>query len=99
MTNKSITRADLTRALGEEVGLSRSDSALVLEEVLGEIVGCLAKGKTVKVHGFAAFTVRHKKKRMGRNPKTGEEVPIFPRKVVVFRPSQKLILRLQRKEF
>lgn len=92
MTNRTITRADLTRALVEEVGLSRSGSAEALEEVLDEIAGCLAKGKPVKMHGFGAFTVRHKKKRMGRNPKTGEEVPILPRRVIKFHPSENLKL-------
>lgn len=98
MTHRSITRADLVDALIRETGLSRSDCAEALEDVLDEITNCLAKGGPVKINSFAAFSVRHKKGRIGRNPKTGEEAPILPRKVVVFRPSQKLILRLNQSE-
>ena len=94
MPNGSITRADLIRALTKEVGLPRSDCAAILEGALDEITGCLAKGEPVKMRGFAAFSVRHKKERIGRNPKTGEEVPILPRKVVKFRPSEKLKLKV-----
>jgi integration host factor subunit alpha len=90
MTKGSISRAALIRALVEGTGLSRSDSALILEEVLNEIAGCLAKGEPVKINRFATFSVRHKKQRMGRNILTGEEVPILPRRVVKFRPSENL---------
>jgi integration host factor subunit alpha len=90
MTNGTITRADLIRALAEEIGLSRSDCAAILEEVLDEIAGCLVRGEPVKIYGFASFSVRHKKQRMGRNILTGEEVPILPRRVVKFRPSENL---------
>jgi integration host factor subunit alpha len=94
MPNGSITRADFTAALKREVGLSRSDCTIALEGVLDEIAGCLAMGETFKMHGFATFTVRHKKARMGRNPRTGEEAPILPRKVVTFHPSENLKLRI-----
>jgi integration host factor subunit alpha len=94
MANGTITRADLTRSPVEEVGLSRSDSAEALEEVLDEIAGCLVRGKAVKIHGFGAFSARHKKKRKERNPKTGEEVPILPRRVIKFHPSESLKLRI-----
>lgn len=94
MPNGSITRADLVDALKKEVGLSRSDTVLILEEVLGEIAGSLAKDEPIKITSFGSFLVRHKKKRMGRNPRTGEEAIIFPRKVVVFRPSENLKLKV-----
>jgi integration host factor subunit alpha len=94
MLNRTFTRADLVRALAREVGLPRSDCAEILEEVLGEISGCLARGEPVKVNNFATFSVRHKKARMGRNPKTGEEAPILARKVVKFSPSDRLKLKV-----
>lgn len=87
---KTITRADLTEAVYQEVGLSRNESAQLVESVLGEISGCLTKGESVKLSSFGSFSVRHKRARMGRNPKTGEEVPIKPRRVLVFRPSHVL---------
>jgi len=94
MLNRTITRADIIRALTKEVGLSQSDCAEVLEDVLGEIAGCLAKDEPVRITNFATLSVRHKKARMGRNPKTGEEAPILPRKVVKFHPSGNLKLKV-----
>ena len=94
MPNGSITRTDLIRALKKEVGLSRSDCTAVLEEVLDAIAGYLVKGDPVKIHGFASFTVRHKRARIGRNPKTCEEVPIQPRRVIKFTPSENLKLKI-----
>lgn len=94
MSHGSITRADLIRALKREVGLSPSNCAEVLEDVLDEIAGCLGRGEPVNMHGFGAFSVRHKKARMGRNPRTGEEAPILPRRVVKFCPSGKLKLKV-----
>ena len=88
MSDKTLTRADLTEAVYEEVGLSRNESADLVEAVLGEISDSLITGENVKISSFGSFLVRQKNGRMGRNPKTGEEVPIDPRRVLVFRPSQ-----------
>ncbi len=85
---------ELSEAVYQEVGLSRNESADLLEAVLGEISGALGKGKTVKISSFGSFSVRSKGQRVGRNPKTGEEVPILPRRVLVFRPSQLLKKRI-----
>jgi integration host factor subunit alpha len=88
MSNRTLTRADLTECLFEEIGLSRNESADLVETVLGEISDSLVEGENVKISSFGSFLVRQKNGRMGRNPKTGEEVPIDPRRVLVFRPSQ-----------
>ncbi len=90
MTKKTVTRADLIEAVYQEVGLSRNESADLVETVLGEIATNLTKGENVKISSFGSFIVRDKGGRIGRNPKTGEEVPIEPRRVLVFRPSQVL---------
>jgi len=84
----TLTRADLTESVYEEVGLSRNESADLVEHVLDEISNCLVAGENVKISSFGSFLVRQKNGRMGRNPKTGQEVPINPRRVLVFRPSQ-----------
>ena len=94
MAGKTITRAQLGEAVYQEVGLSRNESADLLESVLGQICEALAREETVKISSFGSFTVRRKGERVGRNPKTGEEVPILPRKVLVFRPSQVLKKRI-----
>lgn len=86
----TITRAHLSEAVYQEVGLSRNESAELVESVLLEIGDSLSKGDTVKLSSFGSFSVRQKGGRMGRNPKTGEEVPIKPRRVLVFRPSHVL---------
>jgi len=90
-----MTRAQLSEAIYQEVGLSRNESAELLEMVLGEISSSLVRGDTVKISSFGSFSVRQKGQRIGRNPKTGEEVPILPRKVLVFRPSQLLKARIR----
>ena len=90
MATRTITRADLAEAVYEEVGLSRNETAELVEQVLDQVVGNLAKGVSVKISSFATFNVRQKGQRIGRNPKTGEEVPIEPRKVITFRASQQL---------
>lgn len=90
MAGSTITRADLTEAVYQEVGLSRNESAELVETVLKEIADALAKGEMVKLSSFGSFSVRQKGQRIGRNPKTGDEVPILPRKVLVFRPSHVL---------
>ena len=90
MSGKTITRADLVEVLREEVDLSRKECAALLESVLDGIANCLIEDDPVKICTFGNFIVRQKNERMGRNPKTGELYPIAPRKVIVFRPSQKL---------
>jgi integration host factor subunit alpha len=86
----TLTRADLTEAVFQAVGLSRNESAQMVEDMLDEICDSLAQGEVVKLSSFGTFAVRQKSQRMGRNPKTGEEVPIAPRRVLVFRPSHVL---------
>ena len=86
-TGKTVTRVDLCEAVYQKVGLSRTESSAFVELVLKEITDCLEKGETVKLSSFGSFGIRQKGERMGRNPKTGDEVPITPRKVLVFRPS------------
>ncbi|MES0384221.1 MAG: integration host factor subunit alpha [Hyphomicrobium sp.] len=87
MGGKTLTRADLAEAVVRKVGLPRNESQELVELVLSEISGSLARGEQVKLSSFGSFGIREKGERMGRNPKTGEEVPITPRKVLVFRPS------------
>ena len=94
MAGRTITRAQLSEAVYQEVGLSRNESAELLEEVLRQVSGALSRGETVKISSFGSFSVRQKGQRIGRNPKTSEEVPILPRKVLVFRPSQVLKSRI-----
>tara|TARA_Y100000766_G_C18682952_1_gene495627 strand:- start:319 stop:624 length:306 start_codon:yes stop_codon:yes gene_type:complete len=96
MAGKTITRAQLGEAVYQEVGLSRNESAALLENVLNYMTEALAEGETVKISSFGSFSVRQKGQRIGRNPKTGQEVPILPRKVLVFRPSQVLKSRINR---
>ena len=79
MTGKTVTRADLCEAVYQKVGLSRTESATLVELVLKEITDCLERGETVKLSSFGSFVVRKKGQRIGRNPKTGKEVPISPR--------------------
>ena len=88
--SKTITRADLAEAIYGQVGLSRNESAVLVEMVLDEISKQLIAGQTVKISSFGSFAVRQKNERVGRNPKTGVEVPITPRKVLVFRASHVL---------
>ena len=94
MSNRTITRAELGEAVYQEVGLSRSESAHLLESVLSHVSQALTRDENVKISSFGSFSVRHKGQRIGRNPKTGEDVPILPRKVLVFRPSQVLKNRI-----
>jgi integration host factor subunit alpha len=90
VSEHTVTRADLTEAIYREIGLSRTESAVLVESILDHIVAALVKGETVKLSGFGTFSVRDKRERMGRNPKTGREVPITPRRVLGFKPSQVL---------
>jgi integration host factor subunit alpha len=94
MSGNTVTRADLCEAVYQKVGLSRTESAQLVERVLQEITECLEKGETVKLSSFGSFMVRAKGERIGRNPKTGEEVPISPRRVMVFKPSNILKARI-----
>lgn len=87
MGGKTLTRADLAEAVVRKVGLPRNESHALVELVLEEISGALAGGDSVKLSSFGSFGIRQKGQRIGRNPKTGEEVPITPRRVLVFRPS------------
>lgn len=90
MSSNTLTRADLSEAVFKAVGLSRNESAQLVEDILEEICAALSRGETVKLSSFGTFSVRKKSQRMGRNPKTGHEVPIAPRRVLVFRPSHVL---------
>ncbi len=90
------TRADLTEAVYQEVGLSRNESAQLVESVLEQISTTLARGVSVKISSFGTFSLRDKAQRIGRNPKTGEEAPIPPRRVLIFRASHVLKNRINR---
>ena len=90
----TLTRADLAEALHKEIGLSRADSAQIVEQVLRELCESLSKGENVKISGFGTFVLRDKGERVGRNPKTGVEVPIAPRRVLTFRASQMMRERI-----
>jgi integration host factor subunit alpha len=90
----TVTRAQLSEAVYQEVGLSRNESADLVETVLEEISEALERGEVVKISSFGSFAVRQKGRRVGRNPKTGEEVPILPRRVLVFRASHVLKNRI-----
>jgi integration host factor subunit alpha len=84
----TLTRADLAEALHMQIGLSRADSSRVVEQILEHLCEALSKGENVKISGFGTFVLRDKGERVGRNPKTGVEVPIAPRRVLTFRASQ-----------
>jgi len=90
MPGNTVTRAQLSEAVYQEVGLSRNESADLVESILSEMSKTLERGEMVKISSFGSFSVRSKGQRIGRNPKTGEEVPILPRRVLVFRPSHVL---------
>lgn len=96
MARHTVTRADLSEAIYQAVGLSRNESAALVESVLSEISDSLVRGENVKISSFGSFLVRQKGGRMGRNPKTGEEVPIEPRRVLSFRPSQVMKERINK---
>ncbi|TPW31903.1 integration host factor subunit alpha [Pararhizobium mangrovi] len=90
MSGNTVTRADLAEAVFRKVGLSRSESASLVEMVIEEICNAIVRGESVKLSSFATFQVRDKTERVGRNPKTGEEVPISPRRVMTFKASNVL---------
>ena len=87
MSEKTLTRMDLSESVFREVGLSRNESADLVESVLEKISASLVAGEQVKISSFGTFSIRQKNARVGRNPKTGEEAPIPPRRVLTFRPS------------
>jgi integration host factor subunit alpha len=89
-SDETLTRADIAELLNKQVGLSRAESAELVEQVLGLVTEALETGENVKISGFGTFVLRDKNERIGRNPKTGIEVPITPRRVLTFRPSQSL---------
>ena len=90
MAGETVTRARLSEAVYQEVGLSRNESAELVEAVIAEISGALERDEIVKISSFGSFAIRQKGQRVGRNPKTGQEVPISPRRVLVFRASHAL---------
>lgn len=96
MKGNTVTRAQLAEAVYQEVGLSRNELADLVDTVLNEISDALTRGESVKVSSFGSFLVRMKGERIGRNPKTGEEVPIKPRRVLVFRASHVLKERVNK---
>lgn len=96
MARQTVTKAALSEAVYREVGLSRDESGKLVASVFDQISGSLSRGSNVKISSFGSFAVREKSLRMGRNPKTGDEVPILPRRVVVFRASHVLKDRINR---
>ena len=86
----TLTRADLAEAINHKLGLSRTDALAMVEAILSHMTEALAEGENVKISGFGTFLLRDKSERIGRNPKTGVEVPITPRRVMTFRASQML---------
>lgn len=95
MSNKTLTRMDLSDAVFNEVGLSRNESSALVERVLDMMSDALVSGEQVKISSFGTFNIRSKSERIGRNPKTGEEVPITPRRVLTFRASNLLKDRVE----
>lgn len=91
----TLTRADLAETLNRHVGLSRADASNMIESLLGHITEALVRGENVKISGFGSFVLRDKGQRIGRNPKTGVEVPITPRRVLTFRASQGMRVKVK----
>ena len=98
MTGHTVTRAQLAEAVSQKVGLSRAEAAELVKLVIVEISDTLARGDAVKVLSFGTFGIRQKGTRIGRNPKTKQEVPIGPRRVVVFRAAHALKHQIQQRE-
>lgn len=90
----TLTRADLAEAMNRKLGFSRAEALDLVEAVIAQMCDAMARGENVKVSGFGSFVLRDKKERIGRNPKTGVEVPITPRRVMTFRASQLLKERI-----
>ena len=95
MAAGTLTRADIAAKINQQIGLSRTESAAIVESILDHMSDALAGGQNVKISGFGTFVLRDKAQRIGRNPKTGEEIPITARTVVTFRPGQKLRARVE----
>ena len=91
----ALTKADIATRLYDEVNLSKKDAKALVEAFFEEIRSALESGEQVKLSGFGNFDLRDKRERPGRNPKTGEEIPITARRVVTFRPGQKLKSRIE----
>ena len=91
----ALTKADMAEALFEELGLNKREAKELVELFFEEVRNALEQGQEVKLSGFGNFTLRNKNQRPGRNPKTGEEIPITARRVVTFRPGQKLKARVE----
>ena len=96
MKGRTITRAHLAEAVHQKVGLSRTEAAELVESVIGEICASLASGENVKLNTFGSFILRNKGKRIGRNPTTGQQVPIEPRRIMAFKTSKILKQRINR---
>lgn len=96
MHTGTLTRADLGDVVHRKLGLSRAESASMVERLLNHMCAALAQGHNVKISGFGSFILRDKGQRIGRNPKTGVEVPIAPRRVMTFRASQTMRDRIAR---
>ena len=94
----TLTRADLAETVNRKMGLSRAESLDLVEQILATMCAAMADGENVKISGFGSFILRDKRERIGRNPKTGVEVPITPRRVMTFRASQKLKDRIAKSE-
>lgn len=94
MTAGTLTRADIAARINQMVGLSRNESATIVESILSHMSDALSEGQNVKISGFGTFVLRDKAQRIGRNPKTGIEVPILPRRVMTFRASQAMRARV-----
>ena len=92
----TLTRADLAETINRKMGFSRAESLSLVEQILAKMCDAMSDGENVKISGFGSFIVRDKRERIGRNPKTGVEVPITPRRVLTFRASQKLKDRISR---
>ena len=92
----TLTRADLAETINRKMGFSRAESLELVESILGKLCEAMAEGQNVKISGFGSFILRDKRERVGRNPKTGIEVPITPRRVMTFRASQKLKERISK---
>jgi integration host factor subunit alpha len=90
----TLTRADLAETINRKLGFSRAESLALVETILARMCDALSEGQNVKISGFGSFVLRDKRERIGRNPKTGVEVPITPRRVLTFRASQKLKARI-----
>ncbi len=90
MAEGTLTRADIAASINRNIGLSRNESARLVESILDHMADALADGQNVKISSFGTFVLRDKGERIGRNPKTGVEVPISPRRVLTFRASQSM---------